>query len=115
MHVPQPPTRFLVGNAPRAYREALGFALRARRPDIDVVIVDPKAVDAAVVSLYPVFVVCSALTEVIETRVPAWVLLYPDGARLAVSSVAGERTQTSNLDFDALLTLADRAEYPAPA
>ncbi len=115
MHTLHPPNRFLIGNAPRAYREALVAAFRTRRPGTEVVVVEPGELNAAVISLCPVFVVCSALTEVIETRAPVWVLLYPDGARLAVSNVAGERIETCDLDLDALLTLADRAEHLALA
>ncbi len=110
----QSPPRFLVGNAPRAYRETLATALRAYRPSAEVMLVHPDAVDAAVVALCPAFVVCSTLTEVIETRVPAWTLLYPNGARMVISSVAGERIQTADLDLEALLMLADRAELPCP-
>lgn len=110
----QPLPCLLVGNGPRAYREALATALQACRPRAEVVLVHPDAVDVAVVTLRPAFVVCSTLTEVIETRVPAWILLYPNGARKIISSVAGERIQTADLDLDALLTLTDQAERLRP-
>ena len=109
MPPPHRPLHILIGNDPRAYREALVVAFRARRPEAEVVAVDPVELDAMVARYSPALVVCSALTEAVETRVPAWALLYPDGARLVVSSVAGERKTASDLDLDELLSLADRA------
>ena len=104
-----PPIRVLVANEPRAYREAIAAGLRELRPAFDVVETDPAGLDAAVVRLAPAFVVCSEVTEVVETRSPAWVLLYPEGTRLAVASVAGEHATTGELDLAGLLALLDRA------
>ena len=105
--------RILLGNEPRAYREALGAALRQHRPEAEVVLVEPAALDTEIAERPPRVVVCSALTSAVATRVPAWVLLYPDGARLVVTCLGGERTTAGDLDLNDLLALVDRAQQPA--
>lgn len=100
----------MLGNEPRSYREAMARALRARRPGIVAEEVDPDALDRAITDRRPTLVVCSALTGVIERLAPSWVLLYPDGARLAVSSIDGTRTTAADLDLDSLLALTDQME-----
>ena len=102
-------TTIVLGNEPRAYREALAAAIACLRPELAVTAVEPDALDAAVERLRPRLVVCSGLTARVESDVPAWALLYPDGARMVVTSVDGERATASNLDLAALLALLDRA------
>lgn len=115
MPQPLPPMRVLLANEPRAYREALAAAFRASRPDAEVVVVDPGGLDDAVALRRPVLVVCSDLTEAVEAHAPVWALLYPDGARLAVSSVAGERQIAGDIELDGLLVLADQGAALAQA
>ena len=95
-----PPVLVLVANEPRAYRETIALALRELRPD------------AEVVRRRPDLAVCSALSEVVETRVPAWVLLYPEGANLAVVSVRGERATSGGLGLADLAAVVDQTEDP---
>ena len=105
-----PPVLVLVANEPRAYRETIALALRELRPEAEVLAVEPETLDAEVVRRRPDLAVCSRLSEVVETRVPAWVLLYPEGANLAVVSVRGERATSGGLGLADLATLVDRAE-----
>ena len=110
-----PPILVLVANEPRAYRETIALALRELRPEAEVLAVEPETLDAEVVRRRPALAVCSALSsEVVETRVPAWVLLYPGGANLAVVSVRGERATRGGLGLADLAALVDRAEDPVP-
>ncbi len=115
MNSPRPRMCVLLGNEPRVYREALATAFRASRPEAEVFAVDPGELDAAVALGRPALVVCSALTEAVQSHASAWALLYPDGARLAVSSVGGEQETAADLDLDGLLALADRGTARIPA
>lgn len=102
-------TRILVAPQFVAEREALAGTLRLMRPTIEVVEVEPEALDAQVVALRPDIVVCSALTEVVETRVAAWAELYPNQEPRAVLSLAGRRWDTPNISFAQLLDFIDAA------
>ena len=75
--------RILAGNEPRSYREVIAVALHELRLHIAVIIVAPEDLDGAVVQRRPrpQLVQCSRLTEVVETRGLAWVLLYPPARR----------------------------------
>jgi hypothetical protein len=102
--------RILIANEPRAYREAFAATLRALRPRTEVFIAEPEDLDAAVLWHAPHLTVCSALTEIVQTRLLAWALLYPDGTSSAVLSLAGRQTTVMGLDLGDLLDLLDRAE-----
>jgi hypothetical protein len=54
--------------------------------------------------------VCSALTEIVQTRLPAWAMLYPGGAPSTAPRLAGRQTTVAGLDLGDLLGLLDRAE-----
>ncbi|MDQ3855611.1 MAG: hypothetical protein M3281_04365, partial [Chloroflexota bacterium] len=73
-----------MANEPRCYREVVAATLGALRPGAEVISVEPTDIDAELARLDPHLVVCSRLTEAVETRAGAWVLLYPDGDNSAV-------------------------------
>ena len=89
----------LLANEPRAYRDTLAVALRMLRPDAEVIVADPETLDAAVLQHGPNVVICSEVTYTVETQVPTWVLLYPEGDGSAVRHVAGERTTLREIDL----------------
>ena len=95
--------RILLGNEPRFYREVIAATLHELRPHLEVVIVEPEDLDGAVVQRRPQFVLCSRLSEVVETRCLAWVLLYPHGAARVVLRVAGRRHTVADPGLDGLL------------
>lgn len=101
--------RVLIGNAPRAYREVLAAALHALRPEIDVIIVPPEELDVAIAHHDPDFVVCSELTQVVETRPRSWALLYPDGKSMSLIVVRGECEMVRDMELETLLAGVDRA------
>lgn len=103
----------VVANEPRAYREVLARAFRVRRPDVPVYLAEPAALDRAVLERAPALVVCSALSEVIETRPRTWVVLYPGGEDRAILSVAGVRRAIAGIELDDLLATIDQALRPA--
>ena len=100
--------RVLVANAPLSYRETMAATIRMLRPNVEVLLVNPEALDREVESLYPDMVLCSRVTPLVESRVSVWVDLYPDGDRLATVSIGGRRTETAGLELDDLLSIIDR-------
>lgn len=99
--------RILVGNEPFTYRHVQAEALRAYRPDANVVLIEPRDIDGAIARLSPHIVFCSVLSEVVQTQPLAWVLLHPDGANLAVVSIAGQQRVIQGVSFDDLLAVVD--------
>ncbi len=101
--------RLLLANEPQSYRQVIAGAVRMLRPDIDVAFsVLPEDIDSEVLRLLPDMIVCSRLTPVVESSSSAWVLLYPNGVRMVVISVGGERETTDDLDLEGLLAVVDR-------
>ncbi|HKG25483.1 MAG TPA: hypothetical protein VKB09_07525 [Thermomicrobiales bacterium] len=107
--------RILVANEPRTYREALTLAVRAERPLLDVRAVDPADLDREVARCRPALVVCSELSPTVELRSAIWVLLYPEGARLAVVGDGEAPAVTGDLDLPGILDLVDRAVRRLPS
>jgi hypothetical protein len=91
-----------VANEPRAYRETIALALSALRPHAEVVTVEPDRLDAEIRRRRPDVALCSRLSPAVESSVPTWVLLYPDGANIAIVSVDGRRSMTGGLALDDL-------------
>jgi hypothetical protein len=103
--------RILVANEPRAYREVIAGALQVLRPHHEVIVVEPENLDGAVVRLVPELVLCSRLTEVVETRPLAWAVLYPAMDTRALISIAGHSHLVSaDLPFTRLLSVIDEVE-----
>jgi hypothetical protein len=94
-----------VANEPRAYRETIALALSALRPQAEVLVINPDELDAEIHRRRPDVAVCSQVSPVVEASVPTWVLLYPEGANMAVVSVDGEQSLTGGLALDELVVL----------
>jgi len=110
-----PTVRILVAHEPLAYRDVLATALRALRPTADVVVVEPGDLDDEVARRAPHLVFCSRLSEVIQTRSLGWAVLYPSGAPIVETSVAGERTTAADMVLEEILSLVDRVAGLVPA
>lgn len=98
----------IVANEPRAYREVIAAALQALRPQVTITMVESAGLDEAVGRLAPQLVLCSRLTEIVETRTPGWVVLYPDGAAHVLISLTGQRTTVADIELTALLVIVDQ-------
>ena len=103
------PATVLLGDDPRCYREVLGEFLRARRPDLRVLVVEPEEIDRYVEGFHPALVICSRLTPAVE-QAPAWMVLYPDQEGRVILSLGGHRVEQPDLDLEDLLAFLDRAE-----
>jgi hypothetical protein len=102
--------RFLtfLANEPRIYRELLAETLRALRPTVELVVLEPEALDAEVKRLTPQLVVCSRLTRAVRDLALAWVELYPEQKNLARVSVGGQHWTIEDLKLAHFLSIVDR-------
>jgi hypothetical protein len=102
--------RIIIANDPRAYREVIAAAFTGARPEFELITLESHELDEAIVRLQPDFVVCSRVSEILETHSADWVLLYPDGESLVITNVGGNCTESTDLDFDALLLAVENVE-----
>jgi hypothetical protein len=107
------PLSILLANEPRAYRDTIAVALRMLRPEINVLVSEPNMLDGGILQHMPEVVICSHLTSLLESRVPTWVVLYPNGALGALLNDNGIRTTLGEMDLQALVDLVDRRNPPA--
>ena len=105
--------RILLANQPRLYREVIGDAFYALRPQHDVVTVAPEHLDDEVVRLAPQLVFCSQLTLAVQVHPLAWVMLYPEGKPHAVICLSGRCRTVADLELSDLLAIIDRTERMA--
>jgi hypothetical protein len=97
--------RILLANDPVTCRDAIACMLRVVHEDLDVIDIPADQLDTFVAYLEPDLVICSHLTEVVETRARNWILLYPNLERRVEVSVDGARTRYEDLDINAILAL----------
>lgn len=107
------PISVLLANEPRAYRDTIAVALRMLRPEILVIVSEPDMLDGGILQHTPEVVISSHLTSLLESRVPTWVVLYPNGALNVLLNDNGTRTMLSEMDLDALIDLVDRTNHLA--
>lgn len=99
----------MLANIPSAYRETIAAMLRALRPGIEVMEIDPQEIDAAVESAAPDLVICSWVTSAIERHAPSWVVLYAGGSDTSLVTMEGRTSVRKDIDFTHLLTVVDQA------
>ena len=102
--------RILVANEPRAHREAHGGVLREHFPLAEISIVDPLELGSDLEPFAPDLVICSDLTEPVRQHAFAWILLYPDLADLAVTSIAGQQSVVQGVSIEYLLEAVRETE-----
>jgi hypothetical protein len=105
--------RILVGNNSGFYREVIAATLQELRPHLEVDIVEPENLEGAVVQRGPQLVRCSQLSQVVETRCLAWVLLYSHGEARVVISVAGCRHTVPDPGVNGLMRVVAQTELLA--
>jgi hypothetical protein len=103
-------TRILLANEPRLYREVIAGALRVVRPHLEVLVVEPEDLDGEVVRLAPDLVLCSRLTDVVETRPRAWAVLDPTEMRAVITIAGRPHTVAADFPFTSLLSVIAEVE-----
>jgi hypothetical protein len=99
--------RILIAIEHLSHRESLAEMLRVFRPEAAIIEVDPDGLEEAVIEREPDLVICSALSEIVETRVFGWVVLYPSDQNRAVLSLGGSRWQQPAVTVIHLLQFID--------
>jgi hypothetical protein len=104
--------------APRllAYREAIACALRALRPELEVIDISPKDLDSEVRRLAPQVVICSRTTSAVRRIASSWVELYREhDTSLSYVSVGGELSRVvGGMELEDLLSIIDRTPRLQP-
>jgi hypothetical protein len=80
------------------------------RPHLEVLVVEPEDLDGEVVRLAPDLVLCSQLTEVVETRPLAWVVLDPTEIRAVITIAGRPHTVAADFPFTSLLSIIAEVE-----
>jgi hypothetical protein len=101
--------RVLLANEPRSYRESIAAVFRQLRPDLEVKVVEPEALESNVARFDPDVAICSRVTGAVKERVPVWVELYPEHAGHSVASEGGRRTEFAEIQLLDLIGILDRA------
>jgi hypothetical protein len=92
----------MVANEPRVYREALAAALRLRRPEDEILVVEPEHVEEEVKRFEPEAVISSRPSPGLASR-DSWMLLYPRFEDEAVLDVSGQAMLISMPDLALVL------------
>jgi hypothetical protein len=108
--------RVVVAHELALYRETIAAYLRERpQHRFDVNAVPPEELDAEIPRWAPDVVICSTLTETVETAVPNWIVLYPAHQRRVDIHLDGRRDTVTHLPLAALVSLLERIRSgPAP-
>ena len=102
--------RVLMANEPRAYREGIAAVISQLRPEVEIEIVEPDALDSSIECFSPDMVICSKATDALKSGVRVWVELYPENAPLSVASIGGRRMEYAEIQLPDLLSIVDKAE-----
>jgi hypothetical protein len=102
--------RVLMANEPRAYREGIAAVISQLRPEVEIKIVEPNALDTCIERFSPDMVICSKATDALKRGVRVWVELYPENTALSVASIGGRRMEYAEIQLPDLLSIVDKAE-----
>ncbi len=106
--------RVLIAIAPTMYWETLELALLRYRPNLEVRIADPEALDRETVSFEPHVVVCNRVTTTVRENVPSWVMV-PYHSSDATIHVQGQGESTvEDISVGDLFAVIDRTEKLLP-
>jgi hypothetical protein len=100
---------------PRSYRQVMGRAIQALRPHVEVVVIDPDTLEAAVARLDPDLVFANRPEGGGTPGRAAWVEFRPYEQPPARVRLAGRSWDLEEVDLPDLLSIVDRAEEFARA
>ena len=102
--------RALVAIGPRWYREAIGWALRGLRPSLEVVVVEPEDLWAAVVRLDPEPVIADRADNLPDASRVAWAEFRPYEPLPAKICLGGRWHELEEVELSDLLSVVDETE-----
>ena len=100
----------IVAIEPRSYRQAMGQAIRALRPHVEVVVLEPSTLQAGVKRLDPELVFANRPDACAPTGRTAWVEFLPYEEPPARVCLAGRRRELGEVELSDLLSLVDETE-----
>ncbi len=95
---------------PRSYREVIGEAIRGLRPHLEVVIVEPDALEPEMARLDPDLVICSRPSVAATNGSPAWIEFRPYDQPTATIYVGSRRFELEEVELEDLLSVVDETE-----
>ena len=95
---------------PRSYREVIGEAIRGLRPHLEVVIVEPDALEPEMARLDPELVICSRPSIAAANGRPAWIEFRPYDQPAARVYVGSQQFELEEVELEDLLRVVDEAE-----
>ncbi|HWV23809.1 MAG TPA: hypothetical protein VNZ58_06445 [Thermomicrobiales bacterium] len=108
-------TSVLLANEPRVYRETIAVAIGMLCPDKTIIVADPDKMDEFILEHHPHVVLSSRLTEILETQVSTWAVLYPDGAGETIVQRFGKRCTVQSIELTGIVNLIQRQCNPPSA
>ncbi len=102
--------RVLVAIEPRLYRETLGRALRGLRPRLEVAVVEPEDLWAAVVRLDPELVIANLPDSLPDAGRITWVEFRPYEQPPAKICLGGRWYELEEVELSDLLSVVDETE-----
>ena len=103
----------LIAIEPRSYREAMGEAIQALRPHIEVTILEPDTLQAALANLDPELVFSNRPYTFAPTGRSAWVEFRPYEKPPARICLGGRRWELEEVELEDLLSIVDQTEQLA--
>lgn len=94
----------------RAYNGAVQLVIRELRPQVELSNVYLRSLAYELGHFDPHLVVCSEPNEVDPGGRPAWFELSPEPAETSEVCLAGGRSEITNPDLEALITIIDKTE-----
>lgn len=94
---------------PRSYRQAMGEALQAMRPGLEVIVLDPDTLEAAVARLKPDLVFAARPEAPSFPARATWVEFRPYEVPPAKVRLAEKRWELGEVGLPDLLSIVDRA------
>ena len=101
--------RVVVAIEPRSYRQVIGEAIRASRPDVEVTVLDPDTLGAALARLHPGLVFSNRPDTFAPEGTAAWVEFRPYEHPPARICLAGRRRELEEVELGDLISLVDEA------
>ena len=105
--------RILLANEPRSHREVFAGALRVLRPYLEVITVNPDALEGEAPRLRPDAVVCSRITPALTTATGRWMEVRLENGTLRVRTSDTGRSRDPDPGLEVLLQFVDRGEEQA--
>lgn len=106
-------TRIIVAIDLTSYRQAISEVVGELRPGIEIYEVEELDLDREVRRLLPDVVICSRLTELVESRIPVWVELYPDCEMESTVCIRGTQMEFDDIELSDIVSVVDQSDHLA--